>query len=168
MTETRTSTAIRGVALGLTVVGIVAAPARGQEIDQREAVLAVAEAALEAITQEDMAAVADLFLDEAVTFAVTADGMDIDLRTMSVGDWRAMTPAADLVERGFDAEVRVAGPVANVWLPYDFYIDGALSHCGVDVFTLLRTELGWRIAGLTFTRSQPPECALHPEGPPAD
>ena len=60
----------------------------------------------------------------------------------------------------------VSGAVAVVWLPYDFYVEGAWSHCGVDVFTLVRVETGWRIASLAYSVQQPPECRPHPDGPP--
>jgi len=153
---------------GLALVLLAASPVRGQDADEREAVLGVTEAALAAISTEDMSAVADLMLDESVTFAVTARDSLGEYQTMSAADWRTMVPSADFVERGFRAEVHVAGPLASVWLPYDFYVDGKLSHCGVDAFTLVRTEAGWRIASLAFTRRQPPDCSLHPEGPPVD
>jgi hypothetical protein len=34
---------------------------------------------------------------------------------------------------------------------YKFYIDGKFSHEGVDIFGLIRTAAGWRIAGLVYT-----------------
>ncbi len=71
-----------------------------------------------------------------------------------------------LVERMWDPEVRVEGRLATLWAPYDFYVGSELSHCGVDAATLLRGEEGWRVVGLSWTRDQPPACALHPDGPP--
>jgi hypothetical protein len=61
----------------------------------------------------------------------------------------------------------VSGPVAMVWLPYDFYSDGKWSHCGVDLFTFLKADGRWRIATLVWSVEQPPACAPHPDGPPA-
>jgi hypothetical protein len=76
------------------------------------------------------------------------------------------TPGGDVVERGFDPEVMLSGHLAMVWLPYDLYVDGAWSHCGVDVFTLFRTAEGWRIAAVPYSIEQPPACRPHPDGPP--
>ena len=42
----------------------------------------------------------------------------------------------------------------------------ANGHCGVDVFTLLKSEGGWRIATLVWSVEQPPACQRHPAGPP--
>ncbi|MDH3223789.1 MAG: nuclear transport factor 2 family protein [Gemmatimonadota bacterium] len=66
------------------------------------------------------------------------------------------------LERMWDPEVRIHGPIASVWTPYDFYIDGEFSHCGVDVFQLLRQGEGWVITSGTYTveRSGCPESPL--------
>ena len=63
-----------------------------------------------------------------------------------------------LDERLYDPKVLVRGPIAVVWTPYDIVIDGALSHCGVDVFTLINTEGAWKITNLTYT-AEPGACA---------
>jgi ketosteroid isomerase-like protein len=134
--------------------------------DERARVLSVVEAALAAISREDMAGLADLMLDEALTLPVVErDGVP-RYRTVTREGTRAWVMKENVVERGFDAEVRVSGPVASVWLPYDFHRDGKWSHCGVDVFTLIRVEAGWRIASLAYTVEQPPACRAHPDGPP--
>lgn len=71
-----------------------------------------------------------------------------------------------LVERMWDPVVLMDGPLATIWTPYDFYVGETFSHCGIDVANLMRTEEGWRIVGLSWTRLQPPECERHPDGPP--
>jgi hypothetical protein len=72
-----------------------------------------------------------------------------------------------LIERMWDPVVVVSGSMATIWTPYDFYAGNELSHCGVDAATLMRTDSGWMIVALSWTRMQPPECELHPEGPPS-
>jgi len=75
-------------------------------------------------------------------------------------------PPQRFVERMWDPEVRIQGPLASVWAPYDFYRDGDFSHCGVDAFHLVQVDGAWRIEGLTYNTLQPPDCAKHPNGPP--
>lgn len=70
------------------------------------------------------------------------------------------------LERVWDSEVRIHGPIAIVWTPYDFHIDGAFSHCGVDLFQLLKTDAGWVITGGTYTVERT-GCPESPLGPPA-
>ena len=55
-------------------------------------------------------------------------------------------------ERLFDTEVRVEGDIASVWTGYNFYLNGALRHCGVDTIELIRTDAGWKITQLGDTQ----------------
>ena len=72
-----------------------------------------------------------------------------------------------LIERMWDPIVAMNGSFAMLWTPYDFYVGPTFSHCGVDAVNLMKTDGGWGIVALSWTRLQPPECDLHPEGPPA-
>ena len=68
-----------------------------------------------------------------------------------------------LRERIWNPEVRIHGPIATVWAPYDFWKDGVLSHCGIDAFDLVKGEDGWRIAGGVYTKES--TCGTSPLGP---
>jgi hypothetical protein len=48
--------------------------------------------------------------------------------------------------------IKIDGPLAIVWTPYQFYYKGTFSHCGVNSFQLVRTEKGWQIQYLIDTR----------------
>lgn len=68
----------------------------------------------------------------------------------------ARTPAGALDERiGFEV-VKVDGPLATVWTPYQFYFKGRYSHCGVNSFQLVRQQGKWQIQYLIDTRRK--EC----------
>ena len=60
-------------------------------------------------------------------------------------------------ERIYDLQIQVDGPMATVWAPYKFYVGENFSHCGVNAFTLIKTEKGWKIASITDTRRKD-EC----------
>lgn len=132
----------------------------------RIAISAVVDSALAFITAGDAVGLTDLMLPEAQVYPVRQrEGKWVyAVRTREAE--RARTGGAPVVERGFDAEFRVSGPIAIAWLPYDIYVNNAWSHCGVDVFTLVRVEKGWRVANLTYSVEQPPACRPHPNGPP--
>ena len=70
-----------------------------------------------------------------------------------------------LLERMWEPDVQVHGPIATVRTPYDFHIDGVFSHCGVDVFQLLQTDGKWIITGGTYTVERT-GCSESPLGPP--
>lgn len=49
-------------------------------------------------------------------------------------------------------DVQVNGPLANVTTPYSFYLNGNLSHCGVNSFTLVKETEEWKIVYIIDTR----------------
>ncbi len=158
----------RGVGLVLlAVVGAAPHPAAAQPAGVEErAALAVAEAALEAVSAEDVVALTDLMVPEAIVFTVAGPSDDLRYAVRSREEQRRRGFSGDIVERGFEPEVRVAGGLATVWLPYDLYVNGSWSHCGVDVFSLVRAAGAWKILTMGWTVEQPPACRPHPDGPP--
>jgi hypothetical protein len=69
------------------------------------------------------------------------------------------------LERMWNPDVRIHGAIATVTTPYDFHRDGKFSHCGIDVFNLVKTPDGWKIAGAMWT-IQRTGCPPSPLGPP--
>jgi hypothetical protein len=47
--------------------------------------------------------------------------------------------------------IKIDGPLAVVWTPYNFYYNGQFSHCGVNSFHLVRFKDGWKIQYLIDT-----------------
>ncbi len=58
----------------------------------------------------------------------------------------------DLEERITSYEVMLDEGMAIVWAPYQFFVNGQLSHCGVNAFTLILTDQGWKIHRILDTR----------------
>lgn len=70
------------------------------------------------------------------------------------------------LERMWEATVLVDGPIASVWAPYDFHIDGQFSHCGTDTFQLVLEEDRWRVLSVIYTMHRGDACSPSPLGPP--
>jgi hypothetical protein len=49
-------------------------------------------------------------------------------------------------------DIKIDGAMAIAWTPYKFYFNEKFSHCGVNVFTLVKRETCWKILGITDTR----------------
>jgi len=130
------------------------------------AVMAVVDSAMAAINVGDMAALSNLMTDSGQVYAAQDRRGVPGFSMRTAAAQRATGRRGPIVERGFSPEVRVAGTFASVWLPYDLWIDGKWSHCGVDHFTLVQVGGTWRIANLTYSIEQPPACRLHPDGIP--
>jgi Domain of unknown function (DUF4440) len=69
------------------------------------------------------------------------------------------------LERMWDPEVRLQGSIAQVWTRYDFHNNGTFSHCGIDAFSLVKADDGWKIASAMWTIERS-GCAPSPLGPP--
>ena len=55
-------------------------------------------------------------------------------------------------ERILSYKIQIDGSMAQVWTPYEFYIDGKLSHIGTNSFTLLLENNIWKIVHIIDTR----------------
>jgi hypothetical protein len=140
------------------------------ETSLREAeVIAVAEAYLRALSDRDGAKLRALSLPGGSVHAVDLadDGSLWRIRSRSLED-DAVTIAEDsdpLLERMWDPIAMVHGPLAMVWTPYDFWVAGEWSHCGVDIFTLVETDDGWKVSSISYT-SEVADCPESPLPPP--
>jgi hypothetical protein len=48
--------------------------------------------------------------------------------------------------------IKIDGPMAAAWTPYEFYVNDNFSHCGVDAYNLARINGEWKIIYLVDTR----------------
>jgi len=85
--------------------------------------------------------------DGAWTFSQRGIGADID---------RLAENDAVIDEHYYNPTVLIRETLAVVWTPYDLYIDEELSHCGIDVFQMMKIDGEWKIAQVAYT--------IEPEG----
>jgi hypothetical protein len=163
--------AVSSVALGATAVTAVAqAPAAPASAAtpapeaEKQAIIGVVQKLFDAMAAKDAAAAASVLVPEA-RFFVPRDGEPP--RTFTGKEFAERLPAqkSTVLERFWNPEVRVRGPIATIWTPYDFWSDGKFSHCGIDAFDLIKTAEGWKISGGSYTVERT-GCAPSPLGPP--
>lgn len=135
----------------------------------RRAVVEAAEGMLKAISTADSALARSLMVPGMQTVSTANDRPPRAPRFGTASDMLGMIGGSTekFLERMWNPMVSLHGNLAVVQTPYDFYIDGKFSHCGIDVFTLLRTPSGWRVAAMAWTTQASP-CAPSPLGPPKD
>lgn len=115
-------------------------------------VLQIAHDFFDALEKGDTTAYRRLFQTGAMIYSVREKGGQTITNSRSPFNDK-FQPGTVIKERMKDTgvEVQVHGNMAQVWAPYNLWINDAFSHCGVDVFTLIKTNSGWRIAALSYT-----------------
>jgi hypothetical protein len=120
----------------------------------------------DAMEKCDAAGVRALTLPEGRLYRL-APGGDQPPRSTTLAEFSAQfaTCPRKLLERMWAPQVRVHKGMASVWAPYDFWIDGAFSHCGIDSFELVNTAEGWKLTGGIYTVERE-GCGTSPLGAP--
>ena len=156
-----------GIALLVAAVA-VSTPAMAAAQDDAEAgAVAAVQALFDAMAARDGDAIRNL-LTEGATFVATAETADgVQVRESTGQEFAASIgqPGPALLERLWDPHVMIQGPLAVVWTPYDFHVDGEFSHCGIDAVSLVQTGDGWKISSIAYTR-ETEGCEPSPLGPP--
>ena len=152
------------LALSLSLLGCASTAKRvpaGADIAPNEeaAILDAVDRFLEAMGSRDTVAYADL---------LTSDGMTYTQRKLD-GQWRLLRRTNQhhidtlddktdlLAETYWEPTVLIRGPIAVVWAPYRFRVNGIVSHCGVDVFEMLKIEGRWVMGNAMWT-FEPDAC----------
>jgi hypothetical protein len=122
--------------------------------------------------KKDILKVIDIFMtavnskDKSIFDSVSYKGIqrivtlvDQDKVTTTVYDNDTLLAGLKGIEDGFrerywDAVVLTDGNIASVWAPYDFFSNGKFSHCGVDLFYLVKENKEWTIAHFGYTRNK--------------
>lgn len=133
-----------------------------QTSSDRDAVLQVMQTFFDTMTARDVDGARAILVPQGRFHAMRAGA---EPRSLSNEEYLAQLQASKqtMRERIWNPEVRVHGSIATVWAPYDFWIDGKFSHCGVDAFDLIKTDKGWKIAGGVYTLES--KCEPSPLGP---
>ena len=136
-----------------TVLALSAAsPLAAQAPDDRAAVIAVVQQLFDAMRTKDTAQMRTLFVPGTRLMGVRPrrDGSGLQVQETSMEQFARVVAGSQgtFLERMFEPEVRIDGPLAQVWAPYDFHFNGAFSHCGVDAVQLLRIDGAWKIVAL--------------------
>lgn len=128
---------------------------------QEKDVAATVEAFFSAFHQKDTVKLSTMLHQSASlkTIMVAANGGTIVKETSGedfIQGIASMNPALDFEERLLGIEVKSDSLMAIAWTPYEFYVDGKLSHTGTNVFTMYReTDNRWVIFSLADTRKKP-------------
>lgn len=135
------------------LISLISLSAFAQTQDEKDA-LAVVNKMFTEMANHNPAAIAELFNKEANLAAIikTKDGKTV-VRNFS-GEAFSKNFAekrGEIKEDMYAPKVEIDGDLAMIWGRYVFFVDGKISHCGVNAFHLVKTETGWKIANASST-----------------
>ena len=163
------SSAFLGLGGWIFLISFSTSPVVAQEPDPgpEKEVVAVAQIFLSALSAADTATLAGLLAPEAMIYSVRegSDGPALGVVTRTAFLESLGGEDQNFLERMWNPTVQVQDLVAMVWTPYDFHLNGEFSHCGIDVFTMLKGGEGWQIASITYNVVRE-GCPPSPLGPP--
>jgi len=86
------------------------------------------------------------------------EGVPGPVRRMPASDFQKPTPDHDpFVEMYWDPRIDVRGSFAQVWSRYVLTDNGAIVHCGINAFQLVKLEGAWKIHS-ALSSMEPDAC----------
>jgi len=146
------------IILIFTTLLLFSIPSYGQS--EEESIQNVIESLFDGMRAKNIDQLAAVFADDAMmqTIALGDNGPQVNPGSVSDFMKRISTTPADtqLDEQILSFEIKVDGPMASAWTPYEFYVNGTFSHCGVNSFQLVKFTEGWKVVYIIDTRRKNP------------
>ncbi len=157
---------VNRICYAAAVMMLLIQPRANAQASDRDAVLATVQKVFDAMRTRDTSLLTQAFDSTAKLAGVSTRGTPSVNLTAPAQFAAAIVraPTGDVWnERIYDPEVRIDGPVAQVWAYYTFHRNATFSHCGVDAFMLLKVGGTWKITQLADSRRT--EGCTHTELP---
>ncbi|QFT78819.1 nuclear transport factor 2 family protein [Erythrobacter sp. THAF29] len=157
---------MRGLAIiaGLLAALPAYAPASAQlTVTPREEAVAAADTFFAALRSENKAALAEVMIPEAVIFVhnhMDAENPRVSIVPVSEHLKRWANRTAQFDERMIYSEVMISGDMAHVWGPYAFWVEGEITHCGINSLSLVKQDGMWKVGNTSFTMEDPDLCPV--------
>ncbi len=120
------------------------------------AIKALIEQLFDGMNKADSTIIKPLFINNAIISSIFKDqeGNTVKRSNLATSFVTTAGTARDKVwnETVWSYKFHVDEPMAYVWTEYSFFLDDALSHCGVNMFEMLKVKDTWRISSITDTR----------------
>ena len=141
-------------AILLTIGITIACTAQAQTTE--DSVKAVINRLFEGMKNADTAILKSAFGDAPILQTIATDKKGrVYIKTEKYADFVKATSQqkpGQADERIEFETIRIDGPLAMVWTPYQFYYKGKFRHCGVNSFQLVCLDGEWKIQYIIDTR----------------
>ena len=141
--------------LSLLLISINSFAQKKQNPEEKEILLKVQQF-FDALEKQDTVLFKSILLTNGQVWAISEkeNVAKYSMRQFSDFMRTLINPARVIQERMLSSEVKIHNRIAMAWVPYTLDISGKFSHCGVDLFTFLKTDEGWKIATAAYTIEQ--------------
>ena len=121
---------------------------------------------MEALSDRDTKRLDEMMAPHARLFSIREgnDGVEYRVRTREEFLEGLAENGPEFVERIWEPVVEMKDRIGMVWAPYDFHVNGELTHCGIDVLAFLKMEEGWKVTSITYNL-ETEDCPVSPLGP---
>jgi hypothetical protein len=127
-------------------------PVHAQSAKEEKQLLQLVDEFFTALEKQDTVVFRHMFVKGAGIYAVRElkDSVRVNSQVPSGFKFK---PDVILKERMRKAStsVQLKGRIAMVWAPYDLWVNEKFSHCGVDLFSFIKTSSGWKISSISYT-----------------
>lgn len=148
----------------LLLISINSFAQKTQNPEEKEILLKVQQF-FDALEKQDTVLFKSILLTNGQVWAISEkeNAAKYSMRQFSDFMKTLINPARVIQERMLSSEVKIHDRIAMAWVPYSLDISGKFSHCGVDLFTFLKTDEGWKIATAAYTIEQ--DCSRSGSSP---
>ena len=133
--------------IALSVMTMIATMPLRASTPEKQAILQSVQKIIDGVAQRNHARVKEQLLPGGMATLIR-EGKPLQLHFDAFVERLPATGAARLEERLYDPLVRIDDDIAVVWVPYKFFIDDKLDHCGTDLFSLIRRDGRWLVSGI--------------------
>ncbi|HET6766738.1 MAG TPA: nuclear transport factor 2 family protein [Chitinophagaceae bacterium] len=137
----------------ILISGSISGRSQSTDESEKKIILERVQLFFQSLEKQDTALYRSLFLPEAQGWSVRVRNDSIIYRSWLNAE-RVKTlinPGRVVEEKLLSYEIRVHQQIAIAWIPYTLSVSGKFSHCGVDLFTFIKTDQGWKINSCSFT-----------------
>ena len=133
--------------------------AQTTEETEKTAVINVVQQFFQTMDHHDTATAKKIVLMDCQLYSVQQTKDSIINRMRTFTDFLKVIGQTNrsLEEKVWNPSVMIHKQIAIVWAPYDFHLNGQLTHCGIDEFNLVKTNEGWKVASVMYT-VEPDAC----------
>ncbi|HSC52450.1 MAG TPA: nuclear transport factor 2 family protein [Phnomibacter sp.] len=128
----------------------------GYSQSEETQVKAVIDKMFEGMRQADSASIVQSFAPNAIMQTIAKNKQQVDtIKGNTVAQFAGSVgkqKKGALDERISYANISIDANLAQVWTPYQFFLNGVFSHCGVNAFHLVKLNGEWKIQYIIDTR----------------